>query len=1013
MIGKATNVDRVYYWENKHVIAENQWYSSQIFEWCKDGTIAQIDNPELQDIPFSFMDGFIEPMVRGELFTSLVKEMEDGNAKEILASQDIISILVLPVYVKGFFHGFVGFDDCTTEKVWEANEISLLKSFALSLSKLIERNIMEKEINQARNNFFNFFNTISDMLFVLDATGNIILINDTTSKRLGYSEQELAGKSVLLVHPEGRRDEANRIVGEMLGGTADFCPVPLITRQGIEIPVETRIVMGEWDGKPALFGVTKDISELKKSEEKFSKAFHAGGTVMAILTIDKGIYIDVNQPFLETLGYSREEIIGKSSTSLNIFANLNDRITSKNQFLSDGKVSNLEMTVRSKDGSLLTGIFNIVPLNFGDEPCWLTTMTDITLRKVIEDELIKSKESAIIANLAKSQFLSNMSHEIRTPMNAVIAYTELLNGTELSPTQDKYLSRIKISAQVLLEIITDILDLSKLEAGKIQMESVPLHLDLVIGNAISQVRIKAEKKGLKLKLYISDGVPLELKGDPLRLQQILTNLLDNSVKFTDKGDVSIHVTAQSSSENKILLNFEVSDTGIGMSEDQLEKIFEPFYQTGNDSSRMKLGTGLGLSICKHFVTLFGGEIWVESHIGHGTTFHFSVLLFNPDNPPNARMENEQPMFKKPDFTVTDSLKDLRALVVEDNEINQDVLQEILTSANMEVVIVSNGFDAITKVKQQDFDVVLMDVRMPGMDGFETTTQIRKSKNMATLPIIAVSASVMSEDITKAKEAGFNDYLSKPIAMEQLFKKIAFWCTENSQEYANAMKTAVDHPLAGEIPCDIGKLLELSPSICGIDAEAALHRLGGNYKLFCKLLKKFSNSHSKTVETIRIELVKNEFKTAERLAHTLIGSSGDIGARDVYSAAVAMESEIHSGISDNAEAILGKLDEAMKKVLYFIPLSDDKLSKEANQPQRVLDVPQVKNLLENLTSLLLDNDLDAVETLDEVDRIAERTVIDGKIKEMKRLGEQYKYAEALIVLNEINKMLEEEETHGNR
>lgn len=266
------------------------------------------------------------------------------------------------------------------------------------------------KIEQAHNNFNNFFNTINDLLFVLDTEGKIIHVNNTVYNRLGYEKEELIGKSVLLVHPENRREEAAKIVTDMLSGKRDFCPIPVITKYGITIPVETHIVMGEWNGEPALFGVAKDISELKKSEEKFSKAFHANATLMAISTVEDGRYIDVNDTFLKTLGFERDEVIGKNSSDLDLITDKEQREEIKREFEKNGRVQNVEVLIKGKNGLIHNGIFSVDSIDFGLDgrlPCWLTTMIDITEQKSIERKLLMKESMLKAIAKATNELLTN------------------------------------------------------------------------------------------------------------------------------------------------------------------------------------------------------------------------------------------------------------------------------------------------------------------------------------------------------------------------------------------------------------------------------------------------------------------------------------------------------------------------------------------------------------------------------------------------------------------------------
>ncbi|MBP8158060.1 MAG: response regulator, partial [Flavobacterium sp.] len=391
-----------------------------------------------------------------------------------------------------------------------------------------------------------------------------------------------------------------------------------------------------------------------------------------------------------------------------------------------------------------------------------------------KNEIIEAeKEKALASEKAKHQFLANMSHEIRTPMNAIKGMTDILIRRNPKKDQKEYLDGIKQSSDSLLVIINDILDISKIEAGKIELEQEPFSINDLVKNIHTIMQFKTEEKGLQLL----NEIPVEnlyVRGDATRLRQILINLIGNAIKFTEKGSVTTSIKSEKIGD-KIKLHFTVSDTGIGIDEDRKEKIFQSFEQAYSDTSRKFGGTGLGLSISKMLVELQGGTIEVESEKGKGSQFHFTI--------PFAIAETINEAIKEDDSTtnIADQLKGIRILLVEDNQFNAIVAQEELEDAieGVQIEVAENGLIALEKLKSSHFDIILMDVQMPTMNGYEATKAIRALDNeKAKTPIIAMTANVFKEEIDACHQAGMNDFIGKPFDTNELLQKIQNFKKQN-------------------------------------------------------------------------------------------------------------------------------------------------------------------------------------------------------------------------------------------
>lgn len=514
-------------------------------------------------------------------------------------------------------------------------------------------------------------------------------------------------------------------------------------------------------------------AELETSRDKYVKLYDFAPTGYFLFDED-GLIIEANLTGARLLGVNRNHLVKKPFMTYVASASQTLFFSHRSKAFATRLPQACELELVCRGGASRIVQLHSVVLDEkhssqpGEGRC-LTSITDVTDRKKLERELTAARIEAESANRAKSEFLARMSHEIRTPLHGILGMTQLLASSSLDENQRSHLKMVEQSGLGLLHIVNDILDISRVEIGVLQLEREPFSLRQLVADSLAPLELQARQKDLRFEVAIDDAVPDLLEGDAPRLKQVLVNLAGNAVKFAAHGAISLQVRLQqppSRVEPEATLLFRLQDSGVGISRDKLPFIFEKFYQADTSMTRQYEGTGLGLTICKHIVELMGGAIWVESEQGRGSTFYFTVPLPLAGQEDDAHERQEAPQEQ--------ALPSLRILLAEDNVVNQTFAQLLLQREGHEVVTVSNGQGALEALegapRDRGFDVVLMDVRMPGMDGVETTRRIRALKDPAVdsqVPIIAMTAHSLKGDRERFLKAGMDDYVSKPMAWEEV------------------------------------------------------------------------------------------------------------------------------------------------------------------------------------------------------------------------------------------------------
>ena len=536
-------------------------------------------------------------------------------------------------------------------------------------------------------------------------------------------------------------------------------------------------------------GIFSDVTEKERAERelvqtkaRLQQVLDAATQVAIVSTDVEGRINLFNTGAERMLGYTMFEMLGKSIDVLHLPAEVSRRSEELTkqfgypilgfdifvEYARRGERDEREWTYVRKDGSHVRVMVSTTSKrdNDGIVNGFLSIAIDITARHRAEAELLKAKDAAEAANRAKSDFLANMSHEIRTPLNAIIGMTELVRDTELNASQREYLGMVQESGESLLAVINDILDFSKIEAGKLSLESVSFNLRELLGDTMKSLALRAHRKKLELACHVAPIVPTAVDGDPHRLRQIVVNLVGNAIKFTENGEVILDVDVEESTDRELILHFRVTDTGIGISSDQLETIFEAFEQADTSTTRRYGGTGLGLAISSRLVELMGGRIWVESQVGDGSTFHFLARYANAtDEDLDAASTIYPPM-----------LAGLRVLIVDDNATNRRILFEILTNWKMQPMAVASVPDAIGELRRQadlanPYALVLTDAKMPDVDGFELASQIHANPILCRAMVMMLTSADRPGDIRRCTDLGVSAYLIKPIKQSELLDAI--------------------------------------------------------------------------------------------------------------------------------------------------------------------------------------------------------------------------------------------------
>jgi PAS domain S-box-containing protein len=776
------------------------------------------------------------------------------------------------------------------------------------------------------------------------------------------------------------------------------------------------------DGKPLrLFGINLDISERKQAEQQLRKLAQAveQSPASIIITNLVGDIEYVNQAFLSVSGYQRDEVMGRNPSMLQSKKTPMENYRSLWSALGRGQTWKGEFINKRKDGSEYTDFAIIVPIREADGSVthFVAVQEDITEKKRValeldqyqhhlEDlvasrtaELEAAKVLADSANQAKSAFLANMSHEIRTPMNAIIGLTYLLRQSNPNPEQSERLDKIDGAAQHLLSIINDVLDLSKIEAGRVELEQTDFSLTIILDHIRSIIADQARSKAVTIEVD-SQGVPQWLRGDPTRLRQAMLNYATNAVKFTDSGTISLRAAVQAETAAGLMLRFEVSDSGIGIEVDQQSGLFQAFSQADVSTTRKYGGTGLGLAITRRLANMMGGEAGVDSVVGQGSRFWFTALV--------QRGQGDMPLQTKDkpvdaEMMLRRDYAGARLLLVEDNPINREVALELLHGVGLAVDTAANGRIALEKIGKNPYDLVLMDVQMPVMDGLEATRAIRAQPDFTQLPILAMTAAAFAEDRHVSLAAGMNDFVAKPVIPEDLYAALLRWLAPRSTPRVGSLdKEMTALPPSPNCPGSADALPAAILAISELDTRQGLAVVKGDLDKYQRLLRLFAHTHGEDLKQVQAYLVDGQLDQAKRISHCLKGVAGTLGAKTVADLAAKLD----KAIADNGDlavctelAVLCDSELAhLLRAIEALPLQSvpDAIDEE-------IDAENMQQIVAALSSLLAIGDAQASPMARQYAGLL-RAKLGGSYAQFARQIDTFDYQAALSTLNAEEKQI---------
>ena len=778
-----------------------------------------------------------------------------------------------------------------------------MRSREREYAELLRRAVQRDATHEKR--YRELLDNSSDIVYTHDLDGNLITWSKAGELITGYTQREVSGRNLVELAPPEHRQDVQRIVQTNTNGCAPRAFELVILAKNanrITLDVSTRAITQE-GRQVGVLGFARDMTARKNAEEALKQSELRLRTVVTnapvillalsgagVLTLCDGKGLTALRP--------QESLVG--STVHDLESTLPGLSAAYNRAMSGEKVTTMQeaggriyetQLVPVRENNAVTGVIGIA--------------IDVTERKRSEQEAQRAREAAEAASKAKSEFLANMSHEIRTPMNCILGMTELALDGPLSAEQREYLELAKTSTGSLLTIINDFLDFSKVEAGKLELDLARFSLADLLATTLKHFALRARQKGLELAYHIVPGTPDAFIGDAGRVRQVLTNLIGNAIKFTEKGSVTVQVRTELQSESEAVLRIEIIDTGIGIPREKQQMIFDAFAQADGSATRRYGGTGLGLTISRQIVELMDGQIGVKSNPGKGSTFHFSLRLRKTnemlERGSETRLLNKAASIERP--APLEARAPLRVLLVEDNPANQTLILYMLRKQRYDVTVANNGLEALATLDKPGagtFSLILMDIQMPQMNGLEATAAIREREkgSAARIPIIALTAHAMKGDMERCFEAGMDAYISKPIHRDQLLAII--------ERFARATSGGNGHAA-------------LAPSPEVFNLAQSLERVAGDASLLRELAQMFLGVCPKMLEEASQAVAVQDYARLHRASHSLISCLGNFSTKAAFQAARLLERKVAAGNAAEIHAAYRALQEEIERLIPALEL----------------------------------------------------------------------------------------------